>query len=137
MSDVMFPEPLDPMDRAMQRMDKKAWAEVDAEIATLKARLAEAETDAAYAQSLSLKLAAVENALFKIRNTAVDALNELIAVARGRECGACGRAIPPGGSTSCSLDHAALAPTIQTLDLVPCPDGSRVLCVTDQPGVKP
>ena len=43
MSDVMFPEPLDPMDRAMQRMDKKAWAEVDAKIATLKARLAEAE----------------------------------------------------------------------------------------------
>jgi len=24
----------------------------------------------------------------------------------GRECGACGRIIPPGGSNSCSLDHA-------------------------------
>jgi DNA repair exonuclease SbcCD ATPase subunit len=38
----MFPEPMDQMDRAMQRMDKKAWAEADAEIALLKARLAEA-----------------------------------------------------------------------------------------------
>ena len=43
MSDTMFPEPMDQMDRAMQRMDKKAWAEADAEIALLKARLAEAE----------------------------------------------------------------------------------------------
>ena len=43
MSDTIFPEPMDQMDRAMQRMDKKAWAEADAEIALLKARLAEAE----------------------------------------------------------------------------------------------
>lgn len=43
MSDTMFPEPMDQMDRAMQRMDKKAWAEADAEIALLKARLAEAD----------------------------------------------------------------------------------------------
>ena len=42
MSDTIFPEPMDQMDRAMQRMDKKAWAEADAEIALLKARLAEA-----------------------------------------------------------------------------------------------
>ena len=43
MSDTIFPEPMDQMDRAMQRMDKKAWAEVDAEIALLKAQLAEAD----------------------------------------------------------------------------------------------
>lgn len=45
MSDTMFPEPMDQMDRAMQRMDKKAWAEADAEIALLKAQLAEEQEE--------------------------------------------------------------------------------------------
>ncbi len=75
----MFPEPLDPMDRAMQRMDKKAWAEVDAKIATLKARLAEANDLNVvrrtamvnlheHIEKLDARLAEAERLLFALRD---------------------------------------------------------------------